>query len=166
MHIHRSGSLSQQCPADIETRGWIVLKWTVSPHNNTLCSCSLPTRQWPKVSDFVSRACLQFLHVHVFSDSRNVQKCVTQIIYLGPVQGHCLLPTTFLKAPAATLAAQSCQLAWPSEAFQHQMLEAGFATAGTSWVWFQVCWIHIMEFALQKPSNGAPSIEIEGCSRI
>ena len=28
---------------------------------------------------------VQFLHGRVFSDSRNVQKCATQIIYLGPL---------------------------------------------------------------------------------
>ena len=28
---------------------------------------------------------VQFSHVRVFSDSRNVQKSVTQIIYLGPL---------------------------------------------------------------------------------
>ena len=49
-------------------------------------------RQWPEVSDFVSRFCtlqhaqlVLFSHVRVFSDSRNVQKSVTQIIYLGPL---------------------------------------------------------------------------------
>ena len=33
---------------------------------------------------------VQFSHGRVFSDSSNVQKCVTQIIYLGP------LPTVLL----------------------------------------------------------------------
>ena len=45
------------------------------------------------VSDFVPRFCTShafrvsvcFSHVRVFSDSRNVQKSVTQIIYLGPL---------------------------------------------------------------------------------
>ena len=31
---------------------------------------------------------VQFSHVRVFSDSRNVQKSVTQIIYLGPLPTH------------------------------------------------------------------------------
>ena len=38
------------------------------------------------MSDFVARFCtLQFSLVRVFSDSRNVQKSVTRIIYLGPL---------------------------------------------------------------------------------
>ena len=49
---------------------------------------SVPFRQWPEVSDFLARFCtkrVQFSHVSVFSDSRNMQKSVTQIIYLGPL---------------------------------------------------------------------------------
>ena len=74
----------------------------------------LPLRQWPEVSDFVARFCtlresentrtcenrtrfhariarethakrVRFSHVRVFSDSRNVQKSVTQIVYLRPL---------------------------------------------------------------------------------
>ena len=74
------------------------------------------TRQWPEVSDFVERFCtlrksentrtcehctrnacnsrmsvkrVQFSHVRMFSDSRNVQKSVTRII----TSGHCLVLT-------------------------------------------------------------------------
>ena len=47
------------------------------------------SRQWPEVSVFVASFCtlerVQFTHVHVFSDSLNVQKSVTQIIYLWPL---------------------------------------------------------------------------------
>ena len=32
--------------------------------------------------------CMQFWHVRVFSDSRNMQKSVTQIVYLGPLPIH------------------------------------------------------------------------------
>ena len=68
-------------------------------------------RQWPEVSDFVALFCtlrvnarvkkhtdmleshafeahafrVRFSHVRVFFDSRNVQKSVTRIIYLGPL---------------------------------------------------------------------------------
>ena len=31
---------------------------------------------------------MRFSHGHVFFDSRNVQKSVTQIIYLGPLPNH------------------------------------------------------------------------------
>ena len=45
-------------------------------------------RQWPEVYDHIALFCtfhVRFSHVRVFSDSRNVQKSVTQIIYLGPL---------------------------------------------------------------------------------
>ena len=46
-------------------------------------------RQWPEVSDFVARFCskrVQFSHVRVFSDSRNVQKRATKT----DTSGHCI----------------------------------------------------------------------------
>ena len=52
-----------------------------------VCTC----RQWPEGSDFVTLFCtlrefrVQFSHVRVFYDSRNLQKSVTQIINLGPL---------------------------------------------------------------------------------
>ena len=69
-----------------------------------LCTChwtlsTLQARHWPKVSDFVARFCTlcelknlrpcenctRFSHGSRFFDLRNVQKSVTQIIYLGPL---------------------------------------------------------------------------------
>ena len=57
------------------------------------------SRQWPEESVFVARFCtlresqnlwpctkrVRFSHGHRFCESRNVQKGVTQIIYLGPL---------------------------------------------------------------------------------
>ena len=57
-------------------------------------------RQWPEVSDFVARFCtLRESETHGHAriarvSSRNVQKSVTQIIYLGPA-GHCLVRPPF-----------------------------------------------------------------------
>ena len=58
-------------------------RYRVRRYRRLRCA-GLRGRQWPEVSDFVARFCtLQFSHIRVFSDSRNVQKSVTRIIYLG-----------------------------------------------------------------------------------
>ena len=65
-----------------------------APSPCTVCTAGnyTSTMQWPEVdqvSDFVALVCTRFSHGRRFFDSRklrrNVQKCVTQIIYLGPL---------------------------------------------------------------------------------
>ena len=80
----------------------------------------MAARQWPNVSDFVARFCTlcdcesknlrpcenrtRFSHGtdgSRFFDSRNVQKSVTQIIYLGPLPRGC--PSLLLSVPRSPM---------------------------------------------------------------
>ena len=103
-----------QAAATVGSRGYITIACGCSAPHACLCG-----RQWPEVSDFIASFCTlreskslrpcenrtrftRFSHGRRFFDSRNVQKCVTQIIYLGP------LPTVREHPARATARGRPC----------------------------------------------------------